>query len=78
VITFKSATDLHQIVKEVPLNKIVLETDAPFMCPVPHRGGICHSGHIPHIAEKIAELKRVDVDKVYAATRQNTKQLYGV
>lgn len=78
VITFHSAKELHKTVQEIPLNKIVLETDAPFMAPIPHRGKICHSGYIPHIAEKISTLKNVPIETVYNITRENTKQLYGI
>jgi len=78
VVTFKSAKDLHQVVKYVPLSRILLETDGPFMAPVPHRGADCHSGFIPFIAQEIAKLKGVTVDEVYAAARANTKRIYGV
>jgi len=76
VITF--AKQLHEVVQIVPLEKILLETDAPFMTPVPHRGKICHSGYIPLIAQKIAQIKNLDEDIVFATTRQNTKEIYGI
>jgi len=65
-------------VKNVPLDKLLLETDGPFMSPEPHRGKVCHCGYIPQVAQKIAELHGVGVEEVYDITRQNTKLMYGI
>jgi len=78
VITFHNATGLREVVKETPLDRLLLETDGPFMAPVPFRGQVCHSGHIPFIASKIAEIKNVSLETVYESTRQNTKTMYGI
>lgn len=78
VITFKNANSLQEVVKQIPLERLLLETDGPFMAPVPHRGKPCHPGHIPLIAQKIAELKGVTVEEVYAHARKNTKEMYSV
>ena len=86
VITFKSSTALQKVAAEIPLERLLLETgslqmfvnslvDGPFMAPVPYRGQTCHPGHIPKIAEKIAELKHVSVDTVYEHTRINTTKM---
>jgi hypothetical protein len=48
------------------------------MAPVPHRGKACHCGYITHIADKIAELKQIDVETVYETTRKNTFNLFGI
>eukprot|EP01101_Sappina_pedata_P012347 TRINITY_DN8461_c0_g1_i1.p1 TRINITY_DN8461_c0_g1~~TRINITY_DN8461_c0_g1_i1.p1 ORF type:complete len:180 (-),score=38.41 TRINITY_DN8461_c0_g1_i1:100-639(-) len=77
VITFRSAKKLQQVVKRVPLNRILLETDGPSMTPEPFRGQPCHSGHIPLIAEKVALLKGVPVEEVYQVTNQNCFELFG-
>lgn len=76
VITFASALD--KVVRRVPLERILVETDAPFMTPVPHRGKVCHSGYIPLILDKIAQLKKIDSPTVYQTIRKNTKQIYRV
>ena len=53
------------------------ETDGPYMAPVPHRGEVAHPGLVPHIAEKIAEIKGVGVDDVFRAARAATEAVYG-
>ncbi|KAK2957659.1 putative D-aminoacyl-tRNA deacylase [Blattamonas nauphoetae] len=78
VVTFKSATNTHEVVKATPLNRLLLETDAPYMAPIPFRGKTCHSGMIPKIAEKIAALKGVAIDEVYTQIRQNTRDCYKI
>ncbi len=90
IVTFSSAKELHELVKEVivvpmnaneaqvPLNKILLETDGPFLAPVPFRGKIAHSGMIPYIAECIAKLKKVPVEQLYEQVRKNTEVVYGI
>ncbi|KAK2956200.1 putative D-aminoacyl-tRNA deacylase [Blattamonas nauphoetae] len=78
VMTFPNSKEVQESVSVVPLNRILLETDAPVMAPVPLRGRPCHSGMIPHIAQKIADIKKVPVEEVYTQTRQNTKDMYGI
>eukprot|EP01114_Cavostelium_apophysatum_P023872 TRINITY_DN9138_c0_g1_i1.p1 TRINITY_DN9138_c0_g1~~TRINITY_DN9138_c0_g1_i1.p1 ORF type:complete len:273 (+),score=27.24 TRINITY_DN9138_c0_g1_i1:1-819(+) len=78
VITFKNTLDLQNVAKEIPLDRLLLETDGPFMAPIPFRGQTCHPGHIPKIAEKLADLKSVSVDQVYEACRRNTTRMYGI
>ena len=70
-VTFKNARVLPQVVKEIPLEKIVLETDAPYMSPVPYRGKRNRSDYILQIAEKVAEIKKISVTDVLCITRQN-------
>jgi len=77
-ITFHNAGALCDCIKSVvPLERILLETDAPYMAPSPIKG-ICHSGYIPLIAEKLANLKGVSISDVFLSARENTKQMYGV
>ena len=78
VVTFKNSLDLQHVVKEVPIDRLLLETDGPFMAPIPHRGKTCHPGHIPHIAKKIAELKATSIERIYEVCRKNTRTMYGV
>jgi TatD DNase family protein len=78
IVTFKNALDLQEVVKATPMDRFLLETDGPYLAPVPHRGKPAHPGHIPLIAQKIAELKGVTVEAVYAAARDNTREVYGI
>lgn len=68
---------IDYFLKQVCLFDSLKHLDGPFMAPVPFRGKTCHPGYIPHIAEKIAELKKVSVDSIYETTRENTKKMYG-
>jgi TatD DNase family protein len=78
IVTFKNAQALQDVVRAVPLQRMLLETDGPYLAPVPFRGKPAHPGHIPVIAQKIAELKSVAVAEVYAAARENTRRVYGI
>lgn len=78
IVTFKNALELQAVAKATPLDRILLETDGPYLAPVPHRGKPAHPGHIPLIAQKIAELKEVGLEEVYAAARENTRRIYGI
>ena len=77
VVTFKKAS-LAEVVRKVPLERLLLETDAPYLTPVPHRGTRNESAYIPLIAAKIAELKDCSIDEVAATTTQNAIELFGL
>lgn len=77
VVTFKNAA-LAEVVKKVPLDRIVLETDSPYLTPVPHRGTRNESSYIPLIAEKIASIKGITVEEVAETTTRNAKELFGL
>lgn len=75
VVTFKNA-GLAKTVADIPLERIVLETDSPYMAPVPFRGTRNDSSNIPVIAAKIAEIKNIPLDEVAATTTANAKRLF--
>lgn len=77
VVTFKKAS-LAEVTKKIPLDKILLETDAPYLAPTPLRGTRNESSYIPIIAEKIAELKEISVEEVAERTTANAKALFGI
>lgn len=77
VVTFKNAS-LAEVVRKVPLDHIVLETDAPYLTPVPYRGKRNESSYIPIIAAKVAELKGVSLEEVAETTTNNAKTLFGI
>ena len=76
--TFKNAEEIRAVVRATPLERILLETDGPYMAPEPHRGTVAHPGMVPHVAAKIAEVKGVDVAEVFEATREATRRTYGI
>lgn len=78
VVTFKNARRLVEVVEATDLSHIVLETDCPYMAPVPHRGERNSSLFIPHIAEKIAQIKGVSVETVYEQTMANARRIYRI
>ena len=78
VITFQNATMLRDIVKTVPLDRILVETDAPYLTPAPHRGKRNEPTYVRHVADKIAELHGLTTQQVEDATSQNTKRLFGI
>lgn len=77
VITFKKAS-LPETVSQIPLECILLETDAPYMAPTPLRGTRNESANIPLIAAKVAEAKGIDIETVAAVTTENAKKLFAI
>lgn len=78
VVTFQNAKKLKEAVEYIPIEKILLETDSPYLAPVPYRGKRNSSLHIPLIAEAIAEIKGMDYDKVIERTTENARRLFRV
>lgn len=77
VVTFKNARKLKETVEEIPLASIVLETDCPYLAPVPYRGKRNHSAYIRYVAEEVARLKGLSCEEVIRQTEKNAKELYG-
>ncbi len=75
ILTFEGS-ELQEVVKEIPLNHIVLETDSPYLAPTPHRGKPNEPTYLPLIAKKVAELKEISIGKVAKTTTQNAKDLF--
>ncbi len=78
VITFKNAKKLPDVVKEMPLDRFLLETDAPYLAPVPFRGKMNNSSLIFYTAQKIAEIKEISAHEVLKHALENTKRLYSL
>jgi TatD DNase family protein len=76
IITFKNAQEVRNIVKMCPLERILLETDSPFLTPIPYRGQENAPYFLPFIAEKVAEIKEVSVEEVLEVTYQNALDLF--
>lgn len=77
VLTFKNA-HLPEVVKVIPLSRILLETDAPYMAPVPLRGSRNEPANIPLIAAKVAEIKGISIEEVESATTANAMELFSL
>lgn len=76
VVTFKNAKKLKQVVESIPLESIVLETDCPYLAPVPYRGKRNCSLYLPYVAEEIAKIKGVTAEEVVRQTEVNARKLY--
>ena len=77
VLTYKNAS-FAETVKEIPMEYILLETDSPYLTPVPKRGTRNESSYIPYIAHKLAELKGLDIEEVASVTTSNARQLFNI
>ncbi len=78
VLTFKNSKKAWAACGEVPLDRLLLETDSPYMAPVPHRGEKSHSGMIKYTAARMAEIKGVSAEEMTDICRENGERLFGV
>ena len=78
VITFKNARKAVEVAQWMPLDRILIETDCPYMAPEPWRGRRNDSRYVPLMAKKIAEIKGLALEEVEAATTENAKRLFGI
>jgi TatD DNase family protein len=78
VITFKKAHTLADVVEKIPLEWLLLETDCPFLAPVPFRGKRNEPSYIPYIAKRVAEIKRKSIEEVAETTTENALRLFGL
>ncbi len=76
IVTFKNS-GLYKVVKEIDLKHLVLETDSPYLSPVPKRGKRNESSHLIYIAEKISEIKKISFEKLAEITNNNTEEIFG-
>ncbi len=76
ILTFKKSTELQEIARDLPLDRLLVETDAPFLAPVPMRGKSNEPAFVVHTAEKLAELRGITYAEVAAATTANFKRLF--
>ena len=76
IVTFKNARELQEVARLVPLDRLLIETDSPYLAPVPYRGKINEPGFVPKVAEKIAELKGTAVEEVAAESSANFFNLF--
>lgn len=78
VVTFQNGKKLKEVVEYIPMDKILLETDSPYLAPVPFRGKRNSSLNLPYVAEEIARIKGISKEEVIEITSQNAKRLFGM
>ena len=76
IVTFKNAATLKDVAKKTPLNRILIETDSPYLAPVPYRGKLNQPAFVKHVAEEIARLRTANLDEIAAATTANFFKLF--
>jgi len=76
IITFKSAADLREVAKKVPADRLLVETDSPYLTPVPYRGRANSPAYTYYVAEKMAEIRGVSIDNIAQQTTQNFNDLF--
>jgi len=78
IVTFKNATALKDVARRVPLERMLIETDSPYLAPVPYRGKTNQPAYVPHVAAEIARLREMPVEAIAAATSQNFFRLFRI
>lgn len=76
ILTFRNAADLREVARFVPMDRLLIETDSPYLAPVPHRGKTNTPAYVPFVARQIAEIKGLSVEAVAACTSQNFDALF--
>lgn len=76
IVTFRQATELKEVVKHIPLERLLIETDSPYLAPVPHRGKENQPAYVIEVAAYIAQLKNISLANVGEKTTQNFKNLF--
>ena len=76
IVTFKNATAIKEVAKHVPLNRILVETDSPYLAPIPFRGKTNQPSYVKHVAEEVAKLRDISFDELANATTQNFFNLF--
>lgn len=76
IVTFKNAVALKEVAKQVPLDRILVETDSPYLAPIPFRGKINQPSYVKYVAEEVAKLRNIDFETFSSATTQNFFRLF--
>jgi len=78
ILTFKNAADLREVARMVPLDRCLIETDSPYLAPVPYRGKTNSPAYVPYVAKQLAELKGVSPEEIGQVTSTNFEQLFAI
>lgn len=76
IVTFKNATQIKEVAASIPLDRVLIETDSPYLAPVPHRGKLNEPSYVPHVAAEIARLRGVTIEEIGAASSRNFFRLF--
>ena len=76
IVTFKNAQSIKDVAKQVPLNRMLIETDSPYLAPIPYRGKTNQPSYVKHVAEEIAQLRGISFEEISAATTENFFRLF--
>ena len=75
-MTFKNAVAIKEVAKQLPLDRILVETDSPYLAPIPYRGKTNQPSYVKYVAEEIAQLRGISLEEVSVATTQNFFRLF--
>jgi len=78
IVTFKNAENVREVAKKVPLERLLIETDAPYLAPYPHRGETNEPSYIVHTIEKLSQIKKISIKSVISNTTSNFKKLFNL
>lgn len=78
IVTFKNATMLKEVARQLPLDRILVETDSPYLAPIPYRGKTNQPSYVKHVAEEIARLRNISLEEVEVATTHNFFELFNM
>jgi TatD DNase family protein len=76
IVTFKNAISIKDVARQIPLDRMLIETDAPYLAPVPYRGKLNQPAYVKHVAEEIAKLRGIELSEVAESTTNNFKRLF--
>lgn len=76
IVTFKNAQSIKDVARQVPLNRMLVETDSPYLAPIPYRGKTNQPSYVKHVAEEIAQLRSISFEEISAATTENFFRLF--
>ena len=78
IITFSNSTELAETVSIIPIEKLLVETDSPYLAPIPYRGKTNEPSYIVHTVDKLSQIKKISKDKIISNTTKNFKKLFNI
>jgi len=76
IVTFKTAQDIRDVVAFVPMDRLLIETDSPYLAPMPHRGKTNNPSYVPFVAKQVAQIKNLSIEEVAHTTSANFDRLF--
>ncbi|MCZ6638383.1 MAG: TatD family hydrolase, partial [Candidatus Dadabacteria bacterium] len=78
IVTYKRSEELREAAKKIPKDKILIETDSPYLAPVPHRGKPNEPSYVKHVAETISDVRGISFDEIAEITKANAEKLFRI